>query len=162
MQLQTRRAVAYACTCGLTAASSSLRLQNPRRWMQASSSSSQAGPSSEVYDAEDYHDPAHAQMLTARLAKTKKRMVKRVRLSLPQLQTACTDAFRQGQDFVDKLTIQVKAGEHALQLRTLLSLTNDSFLRQRRCVYPRSMSRLQLTQIHIKATVAWHFIAKSS
>lgn len=91
MQLQqARRAVAYTCTCGLRTASTSLRFQNPRRWMTEEASSSRPGPSSEVYhsNTEDYHDPAQAQMLTARLAKTKKRMVKRVCRAFLTLETA--------------------------------------------------------------------------
>lgn len=116
----------HACTCGLKTgyASSSLIRQNSRRYTSQADESASAGPSSQAYNAEDYHDPAHAQMLTARLAKTKKRMVKRVRpdYSSGTMPYFHAHAFLQGQDFVDKLTIQVKAGKLQLKEVRYISL----------------------------------------
>ena len=126
---RTAGAILYGCTCGLKAgyASPSLIHQNRvKRWSSSSNSAStSAGPSTEIYDnsndntAEDYHDPAHARMLTSRLTKTKKRMVKRVcrkpsgRIYLIHM---LISFFLQGQDFVDKLTIQVKAGKRVYRI----------------------------------------------
>lgn len=78
-----RRTAAYTCLCSSkTYAAPALRLRFPARW----SSSDHAGPSSETYtntaageESDDFHDPAHAQALTLRIAKSKKRMIKRVR-----------------------------------------------------------------------------------
>lgn len=77
---RTAGAILHGCTCGFKAGYVSPSLIHRNRMKSTSS----AGPSSEIYDngndntAEDYHDPAHARMLTSRLTKTKKRMVKRV------------------------------------------------------------------------------------